>query len=63
MTADEYRAQVRGMGLTPARRAYEGSTVHQDRNGEFWTVPDPDGLSAEEREAVLGLLKLKLDVE
>lgn len=63
MTTDEYRAEIRGMGLTPAKPAYQGSTVHQDRDGEFWTVPDPEGLSEEDRKAVLGLLKLKMDIE
>lgn len=48
------------MGLTPAMPAYDGATLHQDREGQFTIVFNPETLSAEEREGVIRLLKARL---
>ncbi len=53
MTCDEYRARVRALGLTPCRRSYDTATLHQDRDGEFCSVADPEFLTEGERRAFL----------
>lgn len=60
MTADEYRACIKALGLTPAKPSFGGATVHQDRDGQFHRVIDPDELSDVEREAVYSLLKQRM---
>lgn len=60
MTSDEYRECIRAMGLTPAKPAYDGGTIHQGRDGEFTIVPNPETLSAEERASMVRLLKRRL---
>lgn len=57
MTTDEYRTRLRAMGLTPCRPSYEGATIHQDRDGGFRSIPDPEGLSPEERQDVIDLIE------
>lgn len=57
MTADEYRECIRAMGLTPRRPSYSDATIHQDRDGGFVNVPDPETLSEMEREDVLAFIR------
>lgn len=60
MTPAEYRGAIRALGLTPQRPSYVGAAIHVDRDGLFHSVPDPDGLSAEERLAFVALLRSRL---
>lgn len=60
MTIDEYKAQVRAMGLTPRRPSYIGATIHEDRDGQMHSIPDPEGLSEEERKDMIGLIRMRL---
>lgn len=62
MTAAEFRACVHALGLTPRRPSYEGATLHEDRDGGFATIPDPETISAEERKDFLSLLKLRMGI-
>lgn len=62
MTCDDYRAVVRSLGLTACRPSFQGNTVHQDRDGGFIQVEDPESLSEEERVAALGMLKFRLGI-
>lgn len=60
MTSDEYRSAIRALGLTPARPSYDGATLHQDRDGSHISVPDPDGLSFEERMVMFEVVRSKV---
>lgn len=60
MTSDEYRACVRAFGLTPIKPAYAGSTIHQDKDGMPHSIPDPEGLSEDERRDFIEILKVRL---
>lgn len=62
MTADEFRACVKALGLTPIKPSYNGATLHQDSEGEIHRVIDPDELSEEERRAFYELLKDRLGI-
>ena len=57
MTAAEFRAKLRALGLTPARNTYNGGAIYQDRAGDFHNVPDPDTLTSEQREALIALFE------
>jgi hypothetical protein len=63
LTADEYRACIKGLGLTPCRPSFQDSTLHQTRDGEFQQVPDAESLSPEGRTAMINLLKWRLNIE
>lgn len=39
--------------------SYEGSTLHQSRDGIIATIPDPETMNAAERKAFLQLFKLR----
>lgn len=56
MTPQEYQATLKALGLTPAKPSYNGATVHQDRDGGFVSIPDPDELLPEERADFIELL-------
>lgn len=60
MTGDEFRACIRALGLTPARPSSGGATIHQDRDGEFHRIIDPEELNEAERAAYYLLIKQKL---
>jgi len=62
MTADEYRAGIKALGLTPIKPSFGGATLHQDKDGEIVRVIDPDQLSESEREATYQLMKARLDI-
>jgi len=62
MTSDEYRAVVKGLGLLPIKKCYDGGTLHKTREGDFTIVIDPEPLSASERKDVLKLLKARLGI-
>lgn len=53
MTCDEYRANLKALGLTPQRPSYAGATIHSDRDGLMYSIPDPEELHEEERTAFL----------
>jgi hypothetical protein len=57
VTADEYRGKLRGFGLTPAKPAYEGAQLYQDRDRQFVLIPDPETLSEVERVDFIELIK------
>lgn len=63
MTADGYRAVIHALGLTPCKASYNGTTLHQTRDGQFAQVPDPEGLSPEERRSMIELIKFRLGIE
>jgi hypothetical protein len=63
VTSDEYRAAVRGLGLTPCRPSFNGSTLHQTRDGGFQQVPNPEILSEVERPSMIALITWRLGVE
>ncbi|KFC65036.1 hypothetical protein FF80_02886 [Devosia sp. LC5] len=60
MTADEYRACIKALGLTPIRPSYEGATIHEDREKQLIRVIDPDDLTDQERRDVYNVLKLRM---
>jgi hypothetical protein len=49
--------------LTPIKASYSGATLHQDREGEIYSIPDPETMEPEEREAFLKLLKARLGTD
>jgi hypothetical protein len=51
-----YRAEVKRRGLTPLKTSYEGATIHVDRDGLTVSIPDPDTMTPEQREAFIQLL-------
>lgn len=57
MTPQQYRARIKSWGLTPCRPSRDGKTLHVTRTGDFRHVPDPEGLTPEESEAVLELME------
>ena len=63
MTADEYRAKIKALGLTRQRPSYEGATVHADRDGIMYSVPDPEGLSPVERKDFVRVFMRLLGVQ
>ncbi len=62
MTLDQYRARIRSFGLTPCMPSINRHTPHRDREGEVWSIPDPEHLGPEERSAYIGLLKSLLNI-
>lgn len=62
MTPDEYRACIRAFGLTPCGPSYQGSTLHQTREGHFQQVEDPDKYSPEDRASLIQLIKLRMGI-
>ena len=60
MTADDYRAALKALGLTPVKPAYDGATLHVDREGHHTSIPDPGTLSPEERADFIKLLRFRL---
>ena len=62
MTSQEYQGKIKAMGLTPCRPSYDGATIHQTRDGEFVTVPDPQTLSPDERVDMLELIAMINDL-
>lgn len=62
MTNDDYRACLKALGLTPMKPSYEGSTLHQSRDGFVMSVPDPETMNAVERESFVRLLKDRMGI-
>lgn len=62
MTDDGYRAIIKSLGLTPCRASFDGKTLHQDREGHFQQVPDPDQVAAEERDGVIQFIKWRMGI-
>ena len=62
MTPDAYRATVKSLGLTPYRPSHGGITIHQDRQGEFWGITDPEPYTPEERVGLIHLLKIRMGI-
>jgi hypothetical protein len=62
VTADDYRACLKSFGLTPAKKSYDGSTLHVDRDGAFHTIPDAESLDEIERIAFINLLRIRLGI-
>jgi len=60
LTPEGYRSAVNSLGLTPCRPSFNGSTLHQDRDGDFHQVIDPDGLTPAQRVAAIELLRFLL---
>ena len=60
LTSQEYRAQIKALGLTPARQSYAGATLHIDRDGLYHSIPDAESLTPGERAAFLALLKYRM---
>jgi hypothetical protein len=56
VSPDEYRAQLKALGLTPAKPSYNGATLHQNRDGLFASIPDADELLPEERADFIEML-------
>jgi hypothetical protein len=62
MTSDDYRAIIKSLGLTPCRPSFDGKTLHQDRDGHFQQVPDPEFLATEERRSVIEVIKWRMGI-
>jgi len=60
VTADEYRAAIKSLGLTPMKPSYNGGTLHQDRDRQPHVIPDPDNLEAVERHDIISMLRFRL---
>jgi hypothetical protein len=56
MTNQQYRDRLRALGLTPQRPSYDGGTLYRDRDGQFVTAPDPEQLTADERDSMFQLI-------
>jgi hypothetical protein len=63
VTAEQYRAEIRRLGLTPVKPSYDGATLHVGRDGGITSIPDAETLSPQERESFLKLLKYRMGVE
>lgn len=50
------------MGLTHAKPSYDGATLCVDRDGHHTSVPNPETLSADERMAMIDLIKWRLGI-
>jgi hypothetical protein len=59
MTSQDYRAAIRALGYTPVKPTYNGATLYVGRDGMHTTIPDPEGLSPEEREGMIAFLKMR----
>lgn len=62
LTADDYRACIKALGLTPVKPSYNGATLHVDRDRAHTSIPDPDGLTPEERYDMINLIKWRMGV-
>jgi len=62
VTPDEYRACIRALGLTPCRPSFQGSTLHQNRDGLFQQIEDPENYSPEERASLIDLIKMRMGI-
>lgn len=62
MTPDDYRACLKAIGLTPIKPTYDGSTLHRDRDGFISSIPDPETMNQQEREAFIRLLKNRMGI-
>jgi len=49
-TSEQYRARIRGLGLTPIGRTSAGKyQFHRARGGRVYPIREPDHLTEEER--------------
>jgi hypothetical protein len=63
MTPEGFRAVIRSLGLEPCQPSFEGATLHRSvRTGEFIHVTDPEGLSPDERELMITVVKFRLGI-
>lgn len=62
MTSDGYRALIRAMGLEPVRQSNGYSTLHKDRDNQFRQIPDPEGMTPEERSAYIQIIKERMGI-
>lgn len=62
MTAGEYEAALKNLGLTPYQPSYEGATIYQDRDKQFHTIPNAAELTERERADFIALLRARLGV-
>lgn len=60
MTPQAYRLLIRSFGLTPCRPSSDCTTLHESRDGALIQITDPEELSFEERDSVIGLIKRSL---
>jgi hypothetical protein len=49
VTELEYKARIRGLGLTPHGRSSGSHTLHRWRDGLLYPIRDPDTLTALQR--------------
>ncbi len=61
LTSQDYRAEIRSLGMTPVRPSYQGATIYVDRDGQHHSIPDADSLSPGRRRAFLDLLRSRLN--
>ena len=57
MTPDDFRTVLQKWGLKELGPVAEGHRLYLTSAGHFLTVEDPESLSAEQRDAYLGLLE------
>jgi hypothetical protein len=62
VTPDEYRAQLRMLGLTPAKPSFNSATIHIDRDRLPHRIPDPESMTGAERKAFMDLLMIRLGI-
>jgi len=60
LTSAQYKAEIKKMGLTPAKPSYDGATIHRTAAGDHVSVPDPDTLEPEQRPIAIAVIKSRL---
>jgi hypothetical protein len=60
MTPEEYKAAIDAAGLTPCKPPFQGSTLHETRDGKFQQVPNPEHLSPDERVAIIAVINARV---
>jgi len=58
MTEEEFWGALRGAGITPTRRVGPRQWVGMNRDREIIPIPDPNGLTPEQRQAAYEMLNL-----
>ena len=63
-TSEQYRTQVRILGLTPIGRASAGKyQFHRARGGRVYPIRDPDDLTEAEREELIRYYEQQFSLE
>jgi hypothetical protein len=63
-TSEQYRARIKGLGLTPIGRASAGKyQFHRARGGRVYPIREPDELTEAEREETIEYYEQQFSLE